>query len=511
MKIVRFAILSVVAVLLIQPATLAQSAGKVIDRYKKAAGGGAIKRVKSTRMSGTVRTSSGDTGTFSLKTAGPDRLRIDIEAGQLKVSECYNGKSAWRLDPRGLRTLLGQEAKRLRLEALLAAGRLVDLSRNRILAEAPSKATVEGRDALRVEVVKDEARVRLFFDAASGLLVKQESDTAEGVQEIFYGDHRKVDGVMEPFSLKIKNGPVEMIVTIASVEHNRPIEATAFYHPKIEGERPLPELEPLLKSLIANQEKIDRLREQYSCNMTEVERKLDGSGRIKETETKTYEVTPVGREFVERLISVDGKELSASEREKEDRRVQKEVEEIIKRQEKEQQKKEKALARGERPEDDDKDNVTILDFLRISEITSVRREMFRGYEVIAFDFEPRRGFKPKNRVETIVSKLAGTVWVDENARQVVRLEARLTDSFKMAGGLLASISPSTAFAFEQDKIGGEVWLPSFAEANISARVLLFAKFNRSMMRLYNDYKKYQIDSKYEIGKPVEKNKPDEKL
>jgi hypothetical protein len=511
MKKARFAILSIIAGLLIQPAALGQSANKIIDRYKKAAGGGAIKRIKSTEMSGTIRTSAGATGTFSLKTASPDRLRIDIEAGPLKVSECYNGKSAWRLDSRGLRTLLGQEAKRLRLEALIASGRLLDLSRNRILAQAPSKASVEGRDGVRVEVVKDDARLWLFFDAASGLLVKQERDTSEGAQEIFYGDHRKVDGVMEPFSLKIKNGPVEILVAIASVRHNHAVEAADFHHPKVEGERPLPDLEPLLKSLIANQEKIEQLREQYSCNMTEVERKLDGSGRVKETESRDYEVTPVGREFVERLISVNGKELSASEREKEDRRVQKEVEDIIKRREKEQQKKEKTLARGRDPEDANKDRVTILDFLRISEITSVRRETFRGYEVVAFDFEPRKGFKPKNRAETIVSKLAGTVWVDENAQQVARLEARLTDSFKMGGGLLASVSPSTAFAFEQEKIDDQLWLPSVAEANISARVLLFAKFNRSTVRRYNGYKKYQIDSKYEIGKPVDKNKPDEKL
>ena len=247
---------------------------------------------------------------------------------------------------------------------------------------------------------------------------------------------------MEPFSIRIKNGPNELAVSISSVEHKRAVEPSAFYYPKVEGERPLPELEPLLRSLIANQEKIDRLREHYSCNMTEVERKLDGSGRVKETETKVYEVTPVGREFVQRLISVNGKELSESEREKEDRRVQKEVEEIIKRQEKEQRKKEQALERGKEAGEDDKDNVTILDFLRISEITSVRREMFRGYEVIAFDFEPRKGFKPKNRVETIVSKLAGTIWVDENAQQVARLEARLTDSFKMGGGLLASTALS---------------------------------------------------------------------
>jgi hypothetical protein len=223
---------------------------------------------------------------------------------------------------------------------------------------------------------------------------------------------------------------------------------------------------------------------------------------VKSSETKTYEVTPIGDNSVERLLSVNGKDLSVAEQEKEDKRVQKQVEEIIKQNEKEKQKKEQRRAR-EKEKGEDDDDITILAFLRISEITSVRREMFRGHEVIAFDFEPRKGFKAKNRAEEIINKLAGTLWVDEAAQQIARLEARLTDSFKIGGGMLASIGSSTAFAFEQEKVDGELWLPSFGEANISARVMLLAKFNRSMERRYTDYKKYQIDSKYDLTKPKE--------
>ena len=121
------------------------------------------------------------------------------------------------------------------------------------------------------------------------------------------------------------------------------------------------------------------------------------------------------------------------------------------------------LAKRRDKEKEDDDNIEIKDFLRISEITSIRREIFRGHEVIAFDFEPRKGFKPKTRGEDIVNKLAGTIWVDEAAQQVARLEARFTDSYKFAGGMLASIGASTAFSFDQDKIDGEVWLPSSME------------------------------------------------
>ena len=481
------------------------SAAKVVERFKKASGGKSVTRVKSTLMTGSVKANDGTTGRFSLQTSSPNNLRLDLEISGSKVTECYNGKSAWRLDGRGLRTLLGDEAKRLRLESLLSNSRLNDLGRNRIVPQLAARSTVDGREANAIDFIKDGVRVKLYFDASSNLPVKRERETTDGVEETFYGDYRAIDGVMEPFSIRIKKGASELLVSIDRVEHNRAVEMTAFRYPQIEGSRRLPELEPLLKALSENQDKIDEMRERYTCRLDEIERKHDGDGRIKETETKTYEVTPVGEALVERLMSVNGKELSASEREKEDKRVQKEVEDIIKRREKKEQKEEQARAKGEKEKEDGR--VEIKDFLRISEITSVRREMFRGHEVIAFDFEPRKGFKPKSRGEDIVNKLAGTIWVDEAAQQVARLEARLTDSFKIGGGMLASIGASTAFSFDQEKIGDEVWMPSSMEANISARVLLLAKFNRSVERRYSDYKKYQIDSKFDLTKPKDSAKP----
>jgi hypothetical protein len=482
-----------------------KSATSIINRYKKAIGGNAASRVKSTFMSGSLKAGDGSAGRFTFQASAPASLRIDVEAGTLKESECYNGKSAWRVDSRGLRTLLGDEAKLLRLEALLLNGRLAELQRNRIVPQFAGKARIDGREANTIEFTRDNVRVKLFFDASTNLLIKRERETSEGTHELFYGDYRAVDGVQEPFSLRLKKGPSELVITIERIEHNRGVELTSFRYPQSQDARPLPDLEPLIKSITANQEKIDEMRERYTCKLLEIERKHDGDGRVKGSDTRTYEVTPVAGDFVERLMTLNGKDLSASDREKEDKRVQKEIEDVLKRREKKDRQKERARSRGEKEEKDD--DLEISDFLRISEITSVRREMFRSHEVIAFDFEPRKGFKPKNRAEEIVNKLAGTIWVDEAAQQIARLEARLTDSFKIGGGVLASVSPSTAFVFEQDKIGDEVWLPSLMEANISVRLLMFAKLSRSVERRYSEYKKYQVDSKYELTKPKENARP----
>ena len=477
----------------------AQSQNKLIDKHRKAVGGGAAKRVRSTVIRGAVKGDGAAAGLFLYQAAGPDRLRIDIEAGDSVVSESYNGKSAWRLDGRGLRTLLGAEAKRLRLQALLATTRMHDLSRNRIFPQAPVKATVEGRDANAVEFIRDEVSIKLYFDSATSLIVKQERETLEGLEEVFYGDYRPVDGVMEPFSIRIKRGEKESLVTVDRVEHNRGVDETTFRHPQVAGSAPLPDLESLMKAVVANQEKIEELRELYTYRQTETEREMD-KGRIKKSETRIYEVTPVAGRSVRRLVSRDGKELSASELAKEDKRVQKEVEDLLKEREKRKAREKKARERNQKEGDDEDENVTILSFLKMSEITSVRREEFRGHGVIAFDFEPRKSFKPKSRTEKLVSKLAGTMWIDEAARQIVRVEARLTDSFKMGGGLLASLSPSTAIAFEQQKIGDEVWLPSYSEANISARFLLLAKFSRNVVTRFSDYSKVKVESEYEVKK-----------
>jgi len=491
------------------------SAAKVIERYKKAVGGNALKRVKSTLLTGSVKTSDGTTGRFTYQASAPESWRVDIDAGELKSSECFNGKSAWRLDGRGLRTLLGDEAKRLRLEAVIVNSHLQDLSRYRVAPQVPAKTSLDGRDALRIEFVKDSASTRLFFDAKSNLISKQERDTGDGLEEIFFSDYRAIDGVMEPFAIRLRRGASEIFITIDRVTHNT-VDQTAFRYPQIDGAPPLPDLETLMKAIVANQEQIEDLREKYTFRELETDREVDDKGRIKEKEARAYEVTPIAGRFVRRLVSRNGKELSKDEQEKEDRFVQKHVEMALKakeqrkqRAEERKQREEERERRGKNEKDDqDENRMTILSFLKLSEVTSMRRERFRGHEVIAFDFEPKKNVKTRNRGEALVSKLIGTMWVDEAAQQIVRVEARLSDSFKIGGGLLASLSSQSAVVMEQEKVNGEVWMPSYAEANLAARIFLVAKFSRNVVTRYSDYKKVQIDSQYELSKPNDDKKPE---
>ena len=141
-------------------------------------------------------------------------------------------------------------------------------------------------------------------------------------------------------------------------------------------------------------------------------------------------------------------------------------------------------------EDEEGVDVGISTFLRVSEFVSPRREKFRGRDTVVFDFRPRPGFRPSNRGEAIASKLSGVAWVDPVERQAVRLEARLVEGFKIGGGLMASVKPGAAFAFEQTRLPDGVWLPRFSQVNASARVLLFAGLPINETHEFGDYKRF---------------------
>jgi hypothetical protein len=224
--------------------------------------------------------------------------------------------------------------------------------------------------------------------------------------------------------------------------------------------------------------------------------------------------------WVQKLVAENGAPLAPDRAAKEDKRVAEELEkaereapklrEKRERRRAERRAKQKARAEKEGSEEEE-DDIGIATFLRTSEMVSPRRERFRDRDVIVFDFRPRPGFKPADRGESIVSKLSGVIWVDPAERQVMRLEGRLVDSFKMGGGLVASVKPGSAFVFEQTRLADGVWLPRFSQVNVSARVMLFAGLSINETHEFSDYKRFSTktgDDKLNTPKPKPEPEPE---
>jgi hypothetical protein len=243
----------------------------------------------------------------------------------------------------------------------------------------------------------------------------------------------------------------------------------------------------LIKIVWENQKQIEAARKDYIFHRQDEDQEMDSQGRIKSRELREYEVYFVGRWEIDRLVGKDGKPVSEGERRKQDEEVRK------------QEAKARArVAKQESGEDLGKDTFTLTKFLVADRFYNLRRETHQGHEVYAMDFEPRPDFEPHSLLDKVLKSLGGTIWIDKQARQVVRLEARFLNALKVGGGLLGSVQKGGNVVLEQRFVNDEVWMPSYVEIHLNARVLFLHK-SINGTSTYSDYRKFRVDSKITGG------------
>ncbi|WP_254061869.1 hypothetical protein [Granulicella sp. L60] len=258
---------------------------------------------------------------------------------------------------------------------------------------------------------------------------------------------------------------------------------------KSEGEaRPLPDIPALMKSVEANQRLSEAVEKNYMYRSVVTENEVDGHGKLKKTETREFESFWENGVPVSRLVKKDGKELSAEELKKENEKVDKEAAKAKERRDKSDEEGKESDPRGH-------ELMTASRALELGSFTNARRVQLNGRDTIVVDFTGDPKAKTKNRFEEVVRDLAGTAWVDEQDRMLVKANGHFLNDFKVGGGLLADIKKGTSFGMEQRKVNGEVWLPAMFEGQGSARALLFFSFHGNVRAVESDYRKFKATSR----------------
>ena len=500
-----FITLCFVSVLLI--AARAQSPDKVLKQAVKALTNGKgekpLRAIKSWEMKGTIRDlSNGATGSYSAAATLPNLYTSTFDLNGIEVSAGFNGRSAWLRDSRqGLQTLTNQASRDFQTEAAYRNTRWLDAKRDKSKLTAAGQADVNGKPANVVLLTTAKnVKIKLYFDLASGLLVREEVPAAEINRTFDYSDYRLIDGVMEAHQIQITTGEQRLEVKLERITHNAPVDRAAFDFPKLSNE-PLPDITALLKQVGENEEEIDRLLEKYTYTETVTQRELKGDGQLVEKESETFELTFYKGNRIRRQIAKNGKPLSASEEADENKKVEKRVRDVEKKEAEKEKKADKerevAQSKGGTPDPDSGQRPTISDILRASRLVNPRRERLRGRDVIVFDFEPLPGYKPQKDFEKFFGKNVGAIWVDAADKQVARVEARLASDFNIGGGVLAKLREGASFVLEQDRINDEIWLPTRADINLGLRVLLVKGFNVNVNIVYGNYKRFNVEAEKE--------------
>jgi hypothetical protein len=479
----------------------AQDAAKVLNQYVKASGGAhALSKIQTIALEGTVTTQSGGKpGAYTFDVKLPNRYYSELVIGDQTLIEAFNGKSAWHQNAAGeISTLVGPEGLQLEAAARYYNSHLLNPKKNKLVVTYVGTAQVRGKDAYQLEVATPSGvKWQVFFDAQSHLIVKESAQVGGINQEILYDDYRPENGVQLPHKIELHRDTHVFSIDVTRAAVNDPVGERVFDFPR-KSQVELPDLKALFKQIDANQQALDKIKENYAGTKVEEETDYEGSGKPKKPEVRESTFFYLDGTEVSTLVKIDGQPLSPEAQKKENARVLKEIDEL----EKSAQKKENSdqKAKQEQKEDEEED-VSIDAFLRACQFVNPRRERFRGQDVLVFDFEPNPEFKARTLVEKVIQKLGGVIWIDEKALDVVRLDAFFVNNVKIAGGLLADLQKGTRVVLEQTYVNNEVWLPTYEEVHIDVRVLLLKGIKVDGTTRYSDYKKFNVETLSTIAKP----------
>lgn len=263
-----------------------------------------------------------------------------------------------------------------------------------------------------------------------------------------------------------------------------------------ETARPMPDTRAFLEEVRRNLASDETLLENYTFTEEYVERRLDSGGGVKKVEQKRYEVYPSvepGKVY-RRLVAEDGRKLTEEELEAQDKKHEARSERKLARHAGEDEEARKARLEG----DTEKEREVVDEVFRMDDIRIAGRETIDGRPTIVVTFSPKPGYKPVTKGAKVIQKLDGRAWIDEQDKQLVRLEGRLLENVGVGPAKLARLQKGATAYFQRRKVNGEIWLPAEARFSGAAKVFLFFGGRLELQSRYSDYKKFSVGTEESV-------------
>lgn len=262
------------------------------------------------------------------------------------------------------------------------------------------------------------------------------------------------------------------VLLLASVLHAGPPDAVEIIRRSVEQDR-------------LNFERANN----YSYIQHTEQRRLDKNGRVVKTESRTFDVIVLDGEPYEKLIAKDGKPLSEAEARREQEKLDRE---LARRRSEDPEKRSRRVREIEKRRREGREFAQEIP--DAFQFRLAGEEILEGRPVWIIDAEPRPGYKPKARRANLLPKFRGRLWIDQQDYQWVRVEAETIAPVSF-GWILARLDPGARMIFEQRRVHGEVWLPSYARMQLGARLALLRKIRAEVEVSWRDYRKFQSESR----------------
>ncbi|HJY27261.1 MAG TPA: c-type cytochrome [Pyrinomonadaceae bacterium] len=220
------------------PTPALPSADEIFSKYATALGGQtSINKLKSRIAKGTVTQANGNSFQFELSQAAPDKFYLLVTTPQGTIERGFNGQVGWEKTARGVREVTGLELVNFKMANGLFT--LLKLKEQYIRPPRVRKDKLGDRDVYIVDgTTADNRRMRLYFDATSGLLLRRAMTmpTTIGIipEQIDLEDYREADGLKFPFTARaaaLEVGNPTSTRTLTELKLNVPVDESKFNMP----------------------------------------------------------------------------------------------------------------------------------------------------------------------------------------------------------------------------------------------------------------------------------------
>ena len=215
------------------------SADEIFAKYAAALGGQTvIDKLKSRTAKGTVTQANGNSFQFELSQAAPDKFYLLVTTPQGTIERGFNGQVGWEKTARGGREITGTELINFKTSNGLFT--LLKLKEQYSKPPRVRKDKLNDRDVYIIDgTTTDNRRMRLYFDANTGLLLRRTTTmpTIVGIipDQIELEDYRDADGLKFPFTLRaatLEVGNPTSTRTFTEVKLNVPVDESKFNMPE---------------------------------------------------------------------------------------------------------------------------------------------------------------------------------------------------------------------------------------------------------------------------------------
>lgn len=177
---------------------------------------------------------------------------------------------------------------------------------------------------------------------------------------------------------------------------------------------------------------------------------------------------------MDRLLEVNGEELSPSQRQAEDARLQKLLNhpDVLRKKEKK----------------DQDDSKQAHDLMRM--FPDAFRFQYAGMQgnLMELKFSPNPNFRPSGRAAQVFHHLEGSVLLDPEQQRLAQITGQLTSDVKFGWGLLGHLDQGGTFFVKQQDLGAGRWELAELNVQMNGKALFFKTISVQQHQTFSDFR-----------------------